>query len=115
PRRDRDTFVLKCVARTTPCPTGQTTTTTTTLSGGTTTTTERAISMGCSFHDGKCTGTCGAPGATCGTAVGTGSSACRQVSCGNADTPQCNGACASASDACVSDPISNNCTCFSIR
>jgi hypothetical protein len=110
PRRDRDTFVLKCLPRTTPCPTGPTTTTTTTLSGGTTTTT---ISMGCTFKNGACTGSC-ARGSRCGAAVGTGSCECRTVSCGSADTPQCNGACASTSDACVFNPLDNSCRCVNI-
>ena len=113
PRRDRDTFVLKCLPRTTPCPTGPTTTTTTTLSGATTTTTNQAISMGCTFKNGACTGSC-APGSRCGAAVGTGSCECRTASCGGADTPQCNGACASASDACVFDPLDNGCHCVGI-
>jgi hypothetical protein len=116
PRRDRDTFVLKCLARTTPCsPTTSTTTTTTTPvgGGGSTTTTLQSISMGCEFHDGQCTGSCG-PGSRCGAAAGTGSCECRNVSCGAADAPQCNGACASASDACVLDPFSFSCHCVSI-
>ena len=113
PRRDRDTFVLKCLPRTTPCPTGPTTTTTTTLSGGTTTTTNQAISMGCTFQHGECTGSC-APGSRCGAAVGSGSCECRSVSCGNAHAPQCNGACASASQACIFDPIADDCHCVNI-
>src|SRR5262245_1120703 len=113
PRRDRDTFILKCSARTTPCgpTTSTTTTTTTTLAGGTTTTTIQGISMGCEFHNGECTGSC-APGSRCGSAVGTGSCECRSVSCGAADTPQCNGACASASDTCTFVPFSG-CRCIS--
>jgi hypothetical protein len=109
PRRDRDTFILKCLARTTPCPP---TTTTTTLAGagGPTTTTIQGTSMGCEFHDGMCTGSCG-PGSRCGAAVGTGSCECRSISCGAADTPQCNGACASASDTCIFDPFSDSCHC----
>src|SRR5262249_54918327 len=39
PRRDRDTFVLKCLPRTTPCPTTSTTTTTTSTTTTSTTTT----------------------------------------------------------------------------
>ena len=115
PRRDRDTFVLECMPRTTPCPTGSTTTTTTTPSGagGSTTTTIQAISMGCTFQHGKCTGSC-APGSRCGAAVGTGSCACRSISCGNADAPQCNGACASTSRACIFDPLSDSCRCVNI-
>src|SRR5262249_26471549 len=110
PRRDRDTFVLKCLARSTPCPTGPTTTTTTTLAGGMTTTTNQATALGCTFGDGRCTGSC-APGSRCGAAVGTGSCECRSVSCGDADTPQCNGACASSSQTCVFDPFEFSCHC----
>src|SRR5262245_53087588 len=111
PRTDRDTFVLKCRPRTTPCtPTTSTTTTTSAGVGGTTTTTIQTISMGCEFHNGMCTGSC-APGSRCGAVVGTGSCACRNVSCGNADAPQCNGACASSSQACVLDPFSFSCHC----
>jgi len=115
PRRDRDTFVLKCLPRTTPCPPQNATTTTTTPvgGGGSTTTTIQATSMGCEFRDGKCTGSC-APGSRCGAAVGTGSCACRSTSCGDADTPQCNGACASASQACIFDPIAFSCHCANI-
>src|SRR5262249_17341927 len=75
PRRDRDTFVLKCLARTSPCSptTSTTTTTTTTLAGaGGPTTTIQGISMGCEFHDGMCTGSCG-QGSRCRATAGTGS------------------------------------------
>jgi hypothetical protein len=115
PRRDRDTFILKCLPRTTPCPTASTTTTTTTLSGGgaSTTTTVQGIAMGCTFKNGECTGSCG-PGSRCGAAVGTGSCECRRTSCGNADTPQCNGACPSAGQACIFNPIDNACRCVNI-
>ena len=112
PRRDRDTFILKCLPRTTPCGPTTSTTTTTTLAGATTTTIQ-GISMGCTFQHGECTGSCSTPGSKCGSAVGTGSCECRSVSCGAADTPQCNGACASASDTCIFDPISGNCHCVS--
>jgi len=114
PRRDRDTFILKCIARTTPCP-GSSTTTTTTLSGGggSTTTTVQGITTGCTFQHGECTGSC-APGSRCGAAVGSGSCECRSTACGNADTPQCNGACPSASQACIFDPIGDACHCVSI-
>jgi hypothetical protein len=116
PRRDRDTFILKCLARTTPCAstTSTTTTTTTTLAGagGSTTTTIQGISMGCTFQHGECTGSC-APGSKCGSAVGTGSCECRNVSCGAANAPKCAGACQSASDTCVFDPFSDSCHCIS--
>jgi hypothetical protein len=101
-----------CVTTTTTT-TPSTTTTTPPSAGGSTTTTTLATSMGCTFKNGKCTGSC-APGSTCGVAVGTASCECRSTSCGNAKTPQCNGACASASDACVFDPLSNSCHCVGI-
>jgi len=114
PRRDRDTFILTCMPRTTPCPTGSTTTTTTTPGGGgSTTTTVQGIAMGCTFEHGECTGSCG-PGSKCGAAAGTGSCECRSTSCGNADTPQCSGACPSASQACIFDPIADDCHCVNI-
>jgi hypothetical protein len=116
PRRDRDTFILKCLPRATPCaPTTSTTTTTTTTlagAGGSTTTTIQGISMGCTFQHGQCTGSC-APGSRCGSAVGTGSCECRSVSCGAANAPQCAGACASASDTCIFDPLNDSCHCVS--
>ena len=54
----------------------------------------------CDFRDGKCRGTCG-NGQTCGAAVGTASCECRETSCGDADTPECAGACSNAGEACV--------------
>ena len=69
---------------------GATTTTTTTLPGA----------DECRFQDGTCTGSCGA-GKRCGAAVGSGSCECRDVPCGSADAPACNGACTSAGEACV--------------
>ena len=111
PRRDRDTFILKCLARTTPCGPTTSTTTTTTLAGATTTTIQ-GISTGCTFQHGECTGSC-APGSRCGSAVGTGSCECRSVSCGAANAPQCAGACSSASDTCVFDPLNDSCHCVS--
>lgn len=115
PRRDRDTFVLKCLPRTTPCTTRATTTTTTTptVAGGSTTTTTLATGNGCRFRHGTCTGSC-APGSTCGAAAGSASCACRSVSCGDADAPQCNGACASASNACIFDLLNDSCHCVKI-
>jgi hypothetical protein len=67
-------------------------TTTTTLAGGGT--------QGCQFSNGECTGSCG-PGQRCGTAVGTASCECRAVACGDADTPECDGACPDPGDACI--------------
>jgi hypothetical protein len=84
-------------------------TTTTTFPGGSTTTT--VPSSGCHYADGQCTGSC-APGSKCGAAVGTGSCECRSVSCGEADAPQCNGACADPSDACVF--MISGCSCVHI-
>jgi hypothetical protein len=54
----------------------------------------------CDFSNGECKGTCGA-GKRCGTAVGSASCECRDVPCGDADSPACNGACSNPSDACV--------------
>jgi len=71
-------------------------TTTTTVVGTTTTTSP----TGCRFANGECTGSC-APGMKCGAAAGTGSCECRSVSCGEAAAPECNGACAEPSKACV--------------
>ncbi len=86
-----------CVPATTN-PASTTPTTTTTPTGPTSTTT--TVSGACTFRDGRCTGTCPS-GGQCGAAVGTGSCECRTVSCGNADTPDCNGACSSPSEACI--------------
>jgi len=83
---------------TTPAP-GSPTTTTTTLPGSNDT---------CHFANGRCTGSCGA-GKSCGTAVSSASCECRDVSCGNADAPACNGACASPGDACVFDVTGCKC------
>ena len=70
PLTDRDTYVLKCLPRTTPCPTTSTTTTTTTTS--TTTTTQGGVNCVALCGDGtssvvatcidpvKCKGNCGA-------------------------------------------------------
>jgi hypothetical protein len=77
------------------------TTTTTTLVGG----------DACRFQDGECRGTCGA-GARCGAAVGTGSCECRTVACGDADAPECNGACSSPGEACIFDL--SGCSCVDI-
>lgn len=66
-------------------------TTSTTLAGG---------GSGCSFSNGDCTGSCGA-GKRCGTVVGTATCECRDVKCGDADAPACNGACSNSSDACI--------------
>ncbi|HLK11109.1 MAG TPA: hypothetical protein VKW76_06995 [Candidatus Binatia bacterium] len=72
------------------------TTTTITPTPATTTT----APTGCRFANGECTGSCG-PGMKCGAAVGTASCECRSVSCGEADAPECNGACPEPSDACI--------------
>jgi hypothetical protein len=80
-------------------------TTTTTLFGATTTTTP---SGNCHFADGRCTGTCAA-GSRCGTAAGSADCQCRSVSCGDADAPECDGACTSAGEACVFDVTGCSC------
>lgn len=84
------------------------TTTSSTTTGGSTTSTTAA---GCTFSEGRCTGTCGA-GMRCGTSVPTGCT-CQPVPCGEADAPECNGACSNAGEACVFDPTdpSGGCTC----
>ena len=69
---------------------GLPTSTTTSLPGGNT----------CEFRDGECRGTCSG-GKRCGTAVGSASCECRDVACGDADAPECNGACSDPGDACV--------------
>lgn len=85
---------------------------TTTLGGGaTTTSTTLAGQNDCTFSNGKCTGSCG-PGMRCGAAVGSASCECRAVQCGDADTPQCNGACPEAGQACVFDLT--GCSCVRI-
>ncbi len=83
-------FVCDPADLTAPAP-GSPTTTTTTLPGA---------AGDCHFADGRCTGTC-APGKRCGTAVGSASCECRDVACGDADSPACNGACTSPGEACV--------------
>jgi hypothetical protein len=96
------------------------TTTTTTIAGATTTTPGAATTtttlagepQGCRFSDGQCRGSC-APGRRCGAAVGTGSCECRAMSCGEADSPECNGACADPGDACVFVPFSG-CECVNV-
>jgi len=95
---------------------GPTTTTipgaTTTTVPGATTTTVPGNPQGCHFSDGQCRGTCSG-GQRCGSAVGTGSCECRSVSCGQADSPQCNGACSNPGDACVFNPFSG-CQCVNV-
>jgi len=71
--------------------------TTTTIVGATTTTLPAGT---CHFADGRCTGTC-AGGSKCGTVVGSADCECRNVSCGDADAPECNGACTSSGESCV--------------
>ena len=96
--------------------TGPTTTTipgatTTTVAGGSTTTTTTLQDDRCRFENGQCRGTCSG-GGSCRAAVGTGSCECRNVPCGDADTPQCNGACPSADQACVF--TITGCSCIGI-
>jgi osmotically inducible protein OsmC len=87
--------------------------TTTTLPGATTTTstTVPGTPEGCHFSDGQCRGTC-APGQRCGSAAGTGSCECRSTSCGEADAPACNGACADPGKACVF--VVTGCECINV-
>jgi hypothetical protein len=86
--------------------------TTTTIPGATTTTTTvPGNPQGCHYSDGQCRGSCGA-GMRCGQALGTASCECRSVSCGQADTPSCDGACPDPGDACVFNPLSNDCRCI---
>ena len=81
------------------------------LPSNTTTTTLQGQPNTCDFHNGECTGTCG-PGKRCGAAVGSTSCECRDVSCGDADAPACNGACSSSGEACVFDLT--GCSCVRI-
>ncbi len=84
-----------------PAPGAPATSSTTTLGGGASTTSTTLPGQNdCTFNDGKCTGSCGA-GMRCGAAAGTGSCECRAVQCGDADQPQCDGACPEAGQACI--------------
>ena len=82
-------FICGPASLTAPSP-GISPTTTTTLPGNNT----------CHYDNGACTGTC-APGKKCGAVVGTASCECRNVPCGDADSPECNGACPDADQACI--------------
>jgi hypothetical protein len=82
-------------------PPGQPTTTTTLAGGG----------EQCRFTDGECRGACPG-GGRCGAAVGTGSCECRNVACGDADAPECNGACSNPGEACIFDL--SGCSCVDI-
>jgi hypothetical protein len=88
---------------------GSPVTTTTTSGAATTTTTIPGQPGGCHYANGMCTGNCG-PGMSCGSTVGSLSCECRSVSCGQADAPACNGACADPSKTCVFIPLSG-CSC----
>jgi len=77
----------------------------------TTTTTTLPSQNPCRFESGECRGTCGT-GQRCGAAVGTGSCECREVACGDADAPDCNGACSNPSEACVFNL--SGCSCVRI-
>jgi len=70
---------------------GASTTTTTTLPG---------TGGECTFSNGMCQGSCSGSG-RCRAAANTGSCECREVSCGDADSPSCDGACSEAGEACV--------------
>ena len=65
----------------------------------------------CRFENGECTGSCSG-GRRCGAAVGSASCECRAVSCGDADAPECNGACSDPDEACVFDL--SGCSCVRI-
>jgi hypothetical protein len=77
----------------------------------TTTTTLPGSSDTCHFANGRCTGSCGT-GKRCGTAVSSASCECRDVSCGDADAPACNGACTSPGEACVFNL--SGCSCVNV-
>jgi hypothetical protein len=81
---------------------GLPTSTSTTLPGG---------NNACEFRDGECRGAC-APGKRCRAAVGSASCECRDVSCGDADAPECNGACSDPDEACVFSVT--DCSCVRI-
>jgi hypothetical protein len=55
---------------------------------------------GCHFRDGRCEGTCPG-GQKCGTTVSGASCECRPTPCGDAEAPDCNGACSSPGEACI--------------
>jgi hypothetical protein len=81
-----------CVPADVAAPTpGVPTTTSTTLAGE---------PSNCRFDNGDCKGTCSA-GKRCRAAVGSASCECRDVPCGDADSPECNGACSDPGEACV--------------
>ena len=63
----------------------------------------------CEFQDGACRGTC-AGNALCRAAVESGACECRSVACGDADAPQCDGACSQAGEACVFSVTGCSCT-----
>ncbi len=90
---------------------GGSTTTTTTLAGGSTTTSTTLVSGECRFEDGECVGTCGGT-QRCGATVASGECECRDTTCGNADAPECNGACADPGKACVFNL--SDCECVDI-
>ena len=74
----------------------------TTPSPTTTSTTLPGAPASCTFSnsDQRCEGSCG-NGGRCSATASSGACECRTVSCGNADTPQCNGFCSEPSQACV--------------
>jgi hypothetical protein len=63
----------------------------------------------CDFSNGECRGTCPG-GQRCGATVSGASCECRSVSCGDADAPQCEGACSNPGDACVFSVTGCSCT-----
>jgi hypothetical protein len=102
---------LLCLPASINPPAAGSTTTTTTEPGATTTTTQPGNET-CHFTDGQCVGTCAASSQRCGAAVGTGSCECRDVACGDAGAPACNGACSDPGKACVFDL--SGCSCVKI-
>jgi hypothetical protein len=66
--------------------------TTTTLPGG----------GECRYEDGQCRGGCGGNG-TCRAALDSSACECRTTSCGDADAPECDGACPQPNEVCIFD------------
>jgi hypothetical protein len=86
-------------------------TSTTTPSGQTTTTTLGNNQGECRFEDGQCRGSCGGTG-RCRAAVGGDACECRDVPCGQADSPECDGGCSNPDEACIFDL--SGCSCVDI-
>ena len=78
---------------------------------GVTTTTLPGVQGACEFRNDQCQGSCG-PGARCRASAGAGACECFSVSCGDADRPQCDGACSDPGEACIFTVT--GCSCASI-